>query len=50
LITGVEVRCREETFTKQQFDQMLAPIAPYPDYLLSNELMALTYPLDSKLR
>ena len=33
-------------FTKQQLDQMLAPIALYPDDLLSNVLMASTYPLD----
>ncbi|RUP10751.1 DUF3300 domain-containing protein [Hyphomicrobium sp.] len=33
-------------FSKQQLDQMLAPIALYPDDLLSNVLMASTYPLD----
>ncbi|MFT3731096.1 MAG: DUF3300 domain-containing protein [Hyphomicrobium sp.] len=36
----------EQKFTKQQLDQMLAPIALYPDDLLSNVLMASTYPLD----
>ncbi|MFT3731539.1 MAG: DUF3300 domain-containing protein [Hyphomicrobium sp.] len=36
----------DEKFTKQQLDQMLAPIALYPDDLLSNVLMAATYPLD----
>ena len=33
-------------FTKPQLDQMLAPIALYPDDLLTNVLMASTYPLD----
>lgn len=36
----------EQKFSKQQLDQMLAPIALYPDDLLSNVLMAATYPLD----
>ena len=36
----------EGKFTKQQLDQMLAPIALYPDDLLTNVLMASTYPLD----
>ena len=31
-------------FTRQQLDQMLAPIALYPDELLSQILMAATYP------
>jgi hypothetical protein len=35
-----------QKFSKQQLDQMLAPIALYPDDLLSNILMASTYPLD----
>ncbi len=33
-------------FTKQELDQMLAPIALYPDELLTNVLIAATYPLD----
>ena len=32
--------------TKQELDQLLAPIALYPDDLLSSVLMASTYPLD----
>jgi len=36
----------DDKFTKQELDQMLAPIALYPDELLSNVLMASTYPLD----
>jgi len=34
------------TFTKEQLAQMLAPIALYPDALLSQVLMASTYPLE----
>jgi hypothetical protein len=33
-------------FTSEQLDQMLAPIALYPDALLSQVLMAATYPLE----
>jgi hypothetical protein len=45
-IGGAPVRADDESFSKQQLDQMLAPIALYPDELLSNVLMASTYPLD----
>src|SRR2546426_1136131 len=34
------------TFTQQELDQMLAPIALYPDSLLTQILMASTYPLE----
>src|SRR5689334_25216783 len=33
-------------FSKEELDQLLAPIALYPDDLLTNVLMASTYPLD----
>jgi len=33
-------------FSQQELDQMLAPIALYPDALLSQVLMAATYPLE----
>ena len=36
----------QPAFTRQQLDQMLAPIALYPDPLLSQILMASTYPLE----
>ncbi len=36
----------DDKYSKQQLDQMLAPIALYPDDLLTNVLMASTYPLD----
>ncbi len=34
------------TFSQAQIDQMMAPIALYPDSLLSQVLMAATYPSD----
>ena len=34
------------TFSQQELDQLLAPIALYPDALLSQVLMATTYPLE----
>jgi hypothetical protein len=34
------------TYTAEQLDQMLAPIALYPDSMLSQMLMAATYPLE----
>jgi len=36
----------EEIFTAAELDQMLAPVALYPDPLLSQILMAATYPLE----
>jgi hypothetical protein len=36
----------KKPFTPEQLDQMLAPIALYPDTLLSQTLMAATYPLE----
>lgn len=35
-----------QTYTQAQLDQMLAPIALYPDALLSQVLMAATYPIE----
>src|SRR5712691_1000300 len=37
---------QSRTFTQQELDQMLAPVALYPDSLLSQILMASTYPLE----
>jgi hypothetical protein len=37
---------RQMIFTQEDLDQMLAPIALYPDDLLSQVLMAATYPLE----
>jgi len=36
----------EKTFSQEQLDQLLAPVALYPDDLLAQVLMASTYPLD----
>jgi hypothetical protein len=36
----------EQNYTQQELDQMLAPIALYPDPLLTQILMAATYPLE----
>ncbi len=46
-----QILCAEEaggaeTFKTEELDQMLAPIALYPDDLLTNVLMASTYPLE----
>jgi len=35
-----------KTFSQQELDQLLAPIALYPDSLLAQIMMASTYPLD----
>ncbi len=35
-----------KTFSQEQLDQLLAPIALYPDSLLTQMLMASTYPLE----
>lgn len=37
---------RHPVFSQQELDQILAPIALYPDQLLSQILMAATYPLE----
>ena len=42
----IEQRQAQAAFTQQELDQMLAPIALYPDSLLSQILMASTYPLE----
>jgi hypothetical protein len=36
----------KSSFTRQELEQMLAPVALYPDALLSQLLMASTYPLE----
>lgn len=38
------VAAKDPVFTREQLDQMLAPIALYPDALLAQVLMASTYP------
>lgn len=41
-------RAQDKVFKDEELDQMLAPIALYPDSLLSQILMASTYPADVK--
>jgi hypothetical protein len=40
----------EKTFSQEELDQLVAPIALYPDALLAQALMASTYPLDVRVR
>lgn len=42
----VQTQQQEAVFSQAELDQMLAPIALYPDALLSQVLMAATYPLE----
>jgi hypothetical protein len=39
-------QAQDEVFSEEQLDQMMAPIALYPDSLLAQILMAATYPAD----
>jgi hypothetical protein len=39
-------QAQDPTFSEAEFDQMMAPIALYPDSLLAQILMATTYPAD----
>lgn len=44
--TVLRAQDSKKPFTPEQLDQILAPIALYPDALLSQTLMAATYPLE----
>jgi len=46
LTGGVAFAQDRRDFSQQELDQMLAPIALYPDALLSQVLMAATYPVE----
>ena len=47
LLTAVSPATADDgTLKKEELDQLLAPIALYPDDVLTNVLMASTYPLD----
>jgi len=51
LLLGVPIGCNAQAgsaaaFKQEQLDQLLAPIALYPDSLISQILMASTYPLE----
>ena len=43
---GNQAQASQQIFKPEQLDQMLAPVALYPDALLSQILMATTYPSD----
>ena len=45
-VQGGEQSQPRQEFSQQELDQMLAPIALYPDALLSQILMASTYPIE----
>ncbi len=44
--TGTSVPEQKPAFSKEQIEQMVAPIALYPDALLAQILMSSTYPLE----
>ena len=48
LVPGFAAHAQDskQAFTPQQLDQLLAPVALYPDALLAQTLMAATYPLE----
>lgn len=48
LLLAASVACAQDRvpFRQEELDQMLAPVALYPDSLLSQVLMAATYPLE----
>lgn len=46
--TAVPAPVAKTTFTTAQIDQWVAPVALYPDALLSQVLMASTYPADKR--
>ena len=43
---GTQITQESKLFKQEELDQMLAPVALYPDELLSQILMASTYPLE----
>lgn len=45
-VAGAAAATTSPTFSQQELDQLLAPIALYPDALLAQILMASTYPLE----
>ena len=43
---GAQTQAQAKAFPQEQLDQLLAPVALYPDSLLTQLLMASTYPLE----
>ena len=46
LLSPLVAQAEDKTFSEAELDQMMAPIALYPDSLLAQILMAATYPAD----
>jgi hypothetical protein len=46
LLAGTGAIAQDKPFSREQLDQILAPVALYPDSVLSQVLMAATYPSD----
>ncbi len=46
MFAAAAATAESKTFGQEQLDQLLAPVALYPDALLSQMLMASTYPAD----
>ncbi len=46
LLNALTVKAETQPFSEAQLDQMMAPVALYPDALLAQILMACTYPAD----
>jgi hypothetical protein len=45
-VAGLAQESGEKVFSNEELDQMLAPVALYPDSLMAQVLMASTYPLE----
>src|SRR6185369_11419625 len=45
-VSAAQPKASGATFSQQDLDELLAPIALYPDALLAQVLMASTYPLE----
>ena len=45
-LRGAQAQDTAKPFKPEELDQMLAPIALYPDALLAQTLMAASYPLE----
>jgi hypothetical protein len=46
LSQSMPVQANDDSFTQAELDQMLAPVALYPDTVLTHVLIAATYPLE----
>lgn len=46
VIQSIAVQANDDSYTQAELDQMLAPVALYPDTVLTHVLIAATYPLE----